>query len=806
MLRSLFATTFSTLSLNRLYAAVTLIGLALALAAAIIIGLFVRQQFAYERFIPGHERVFRMTATIAQPGQPERSSAITPSVLAAAVRARTDQVEAVARIYQDTPLIREAGDRAPVRARGFVWADPDIFRVLPLQAVAGDPATALAEPDSIVITRSTARRLFGRDAPIGAPVNWIAQKGVTRRLKVTAVLRDLPPETHLDLNFIASGRGAETPLGQADANPMPTLGAPIVTYVRTRPGVTAATLQPAIDEILLPFQAMAAASGTKVGGYALPIAGIHFGPADDSPHGKPSVDRSIVIAIGGVGMLILVMASTSYVALMTARSARRGVEVAVRKACGASRRQLLIHYLGESLVLTLIAMILAMGLVELALPAVNAVLGLNLTFDVTRDPMLLLPLLGGWLITGLVSGLYPALILSSVLPSTALAGGPAGPGSAERIGRAMVVVQFAILVGLTLATITLYRQTQLAIASALGADRGPILTLQADCRQGFPQAVRELPGVRHASCVAVGALNMGPQGAVTAVNREGQRFTPGFVDVDAHFFPALGLKPIAGRGFTIDGRGDAARQEVVLNQTAARNFGFATPQSAIGQPIGISLEVGATPRLVPHRIVGVVPDAPASVLSPAGELIYNPGTPEGGILAVEVAPGALAEVREGLDHLWQRLGDGGPLDARLLSQIEHDRYRATIVQGWVIAACALVALVIAAMGLFALSAFSADRRTKEIGIRRAMGASRGEIVRLLLWQFAKPFLLACAIGLPLGYVVMRRWLEQFVTRVDLSPWLLGTVVAVTAGFALAAALAHVVAAARASPVTALRHE
>lgn len=806
MLRSLLATTFSNLALNRLYAAVTLVGLALALAAAIIVGLFVRQQHAYERFIPGYESVFRMTGTIAQPGQTERTSATTPSMLAGAVRARTDQVEAVARAFQDAPLLRETSDRTPVRARGFVWADPEIFRVLPLPAIAGDPANALVEPDTIVITRSTAQRLFGRDAPIGASLELVEPKGAIRRLRITAVIRDLPPETHLDLNFIASGRGANTPLSQADANPVPILGAPIVTYVRSRPGVTAATLQPAIDEIIRPFQAMAAASGTRVGGHAVPIADIHFGPADDSPHGKPVVDRSIVTAVGAVGILILVMASTSYVALMTARSARRGVEVAVRKACGASRAQLLAQFLGESLILTLIALILAMAAVELVLPALNNVLGLSLSFDLTRDPALLLPLLASWLVTGLASGLYPALVLSSFRPSATLAGGLPGPGGAEWIGRVMVVVQFAILIGLTLATITIYRQTQLAITSALGASRGPILTMAANCRGGFPQAARELPGVRNATCVSIGALNMGPQGAVTVVNRDGQRFTPGFVDIDPHFLPAVGLKPVAGRGFAVERSGDAARREIVLNQTAARNFGFATPEAAIGQRIGVSMEVGASPTLVPHTVIGVVADAPASVSAPAGELIYNAGAPEAGILAVETGSEALRDVRFRLDRLWQRMGDGGPLDARLLSQIEHDRYRATIVQGWVIAACAMVAVVIAAMGLFALSAFTADRRTKEIGIRRVMGASTGAIIQLLLWQFTKPFLVACAIGMPLGYLVMRRWLEQFVTRIDLSPWLLGAVVGVTAGFALAAVLSHVLAAARASPIAALRYE
>lgn len=806
MLRNMFASTFGHLALGRLHAVVTLIGLALALAATILTALFVQQQYAYEAFIPGHERIFRMTGTVAQPGQPERVSAVTPSVLAGALAARSDRIETVSRLYQDDPVVRAGAGKEPVHAEGFVWADPAIFRVLPLAATAGDLDTALAEPGTVVLARRTARRLFGRDAPLGASLDVLGAAGAVDRLRVTAIIADLPPETHLDLQFIASGTGAGSPLARADASPVPTINLPILTYVRARPGTGAADLQPVLDDIIRPFQAMAAASGTKVGGYAMPIAAIHFGPPDDSPHGKPGVDRAVVVAIGVVGLLILVMASTSYIALMTARAARRGTEIAVRKACGAGRRRLLVQLLGESLLVTLIALILGMAIVELVLPAVNGLLGLSLAFDLTREPALLAPLLAVWLVVGLASGFYPAFILASLRPSAALGSDPSGPTAPVWIGRAMVVVQFATLAALLVAAVTVYRQTSFAVDSALGAGRGSVLTMTTRCRSGLPQAARELPGVRGTSCSAQGAFNLAPQGAVTAINSEGRRFTPGFVDVDQHFFALTGLQPLAGRVFSPDRGGNAARRELVINQTAARHLGFGAPQAAIGQPLAISLQVGPNPPTESYVIIGVVPDAAASVLEPAGELIYNAGTPEWGVLAVETSPAALPEVRRHLDRLGRVMGDGGPLKMRLLAQIEADRYRATIVQGRVIGACALVALVIAAMGLFALSAFTVDRRTKEIGIRRAMGASPGAIVGLLLWQFLLPVLVACAIGISLSYLVMARWLEQFASRIDPDLWILAGIAVGTIAFAIVVMSAQIVAAARGRPVDALRYE
>lgn len=806
MLRSLFASTLGQLAHGRLYTAITLAGLALALAAAIFSGLFVRQQYAYEAFIPGHERVFRMTSTVAQPGQPARVSAVTPSVLAAALASRSERIEAVARIYQDDPVVRARAGARPFRAHGFVWADPAIFKVLPLTSVGGHLATALSEPDSVTLSEGAARKLFGDEAARGRTIELVGGDGAVRRLRVTAVFADLPPQTHLDLHFVASGIGTGSPLAHADASPVSTINLPILTYVRGKPGTRAADLQPALDEIIRPFQAMAAASGTKVGGHATPIADIHFGPPDDSPHGKASVDPAVVKAIGAVGALILLMAATSYVALMTARAGRRGVEVAVRKMCGAGQGQLLAQFIGESLMVTLVALILGMGLVELTLPAVNGALGLSLAFDLTREPGLLLSLLATWLVVGLASGAYPAFVLAVLPPSAALGrGGPGGAGPAW-IGRAMVVIQFAALTGLLVAAMTVYRQTDFAIDRALGAGQGPVLAVTARCGSGLAQAARELPGVRNASCSAAGAFNLAPQGAVTAVNPAGQRFTPGFVEVDPHFFSLAGLDPLAGRLFTPMRDGNGARAEVVINETAARHFGFASPRAAVGQPLAISLQVGPNPPTSPFTIIGVVRDASASVLEPAGELIYHAGSPEWGILAVETSPAALVDVRGQLDRLWRSMGDGGPLEARLLAQIEADRYRTTIIQGRVIAACAFVALVIAAMGLFALSAFSADRRRKEIGIRRAMGASPPAIVRLLLWQFLRPVLVACAVGLGVGYAVMRDWLEQFAARVDLTVWLLAGVGGTVILVAILVSSAQIMAAARARIVDSLRYE
>jgi putative ABC transport system permease protein len=367
----------------------------------------------------------------------------------------------------------------------------------------------------------------------------------------------------------------------------------------------------------------------------------------------------------------------------------------------------------------------------------------------------------------------------------------------------IVAGQFAFLVGLTILALTMLRQTDFALSRSIAAQKGPTLILDADCSSGIGQLMRDAPGVASATCGSEGAFNLGPQGAATIVNREGQRFTPGLLDVDPAYFPAMSLKPIAGRALT---DGDAATRSIVINETAARQFGFASPQAAVGQEVGLSLEVGDAPRTDPSQIVGVVPDRPESVLVPANALVYQNFLQGQGVIAIEAPGYQFAPVHREIEAIWARVGDGGAPDLRLLSQIERERYRALVVQGRVAAGCAALALVIAMMGLFALSSLMVKQRRREIGLRKALGADTGAVTRLLAWQFTRPVLLAGLLALPLGYLAAARWLESYAARVNVPLWLLGAVFAGSASLAVATVLLHVFRVAGERPTVALRYE
>lgn len=712
MLRLLINGTFAGLARQRLYAVIILAGLALALAAALLIAIFVRQQYAAESFIPGHERIYRLYGTIEQPGQAVRVSPRSPAMLAGAIAAAAPGLEGTARLMLEAPMLRAGGKALLARERHFAWVDPNFFAVVPLSAASGDLATALSRPGTVVLTRSSARRLFGTDNILGKTIDIVhpaplQPPGLTAgeprpqslRLEVTAVLEDLPPNTHFTTEVFAAGTTAGSALADADAANSPMASGAIVTYVRTGKGMTGADVDAAISAVLAPIKEMAKASGTKIGGAAQPIRDIQFGPVTDIPGEKPVVSRSVLASLVVIGALIILMAAISYVALTTARLAARAPEIAVRKSVGASRSQLILHFLGESLIHVVLALIGAVVIVELTLPLVNSLLGTELRFNLLREPLFALELTAFVLVLAVVAGLVPALAISAVRPSVALNGGRSGTGLAGVLRPFTVAVQFGLMVVLAIAALTLLRQTEFAMDRSFAAGKKPILMLEAECGTGIADLLREAPSVGWATCGSLGAFNLAPQGAVTIIDRSGRRFTPGMVSVDSAFFPAMGIPAVAGRTLN---SGDAAAHGIVINETAARHFGFPNPQAAVGQTLGFSLDVGEAMQTEPVQIVGVVEDRPESVLAPANALIYQSWITGSGLVAIE-APGYQSEpLQRDIEAIWKGVGGEGYPELTLFSQLESERFRTIILLGRTVAICAFLTAVIAGMGLYAL--------------------------------------------------------------------------------------------------------
>jgi putative ABC transport system permease protein len=821
MLRNYLAAALRNLARNRLYAGVTIAGLAIGFAAAMLIGLYVRHEFTYDRFIPGHEQVYQVAQTIVPPGGGAPiESLTTPMMMARPLKEEFSEVAWVARLTSSyfPPDVRR-GETTTAEA-AFFWGDPDLFKVLPLPVVAGDLDSALEAPDGLVLTREMALKYFGKDAPIGEALN------VNREpMRVMAVVENLPSNSHLVLDFIGSAKAAQSPISQYEAINS-ALTNTLMTYVRLKPGASLDTMAPRFAEFLdrrLPLTPDVTVNG-KWGRtlHLIPLTQIHLWPATQGSL-RPPAQPAVIAGIGIVGLLIIVVAAINFVTLMTARAARRAVEVGVRKAAGATRRDLVLQFMGEALVYVLLSGVLAVAIAELTLPAFNAYLQRKMAFDYLGDPALAGILVGVLLATALLAGAYPAFVLSSFRPAAVLKGGPAPATGGAGLRQVLVVVQFAVLVTLVLGAITIARQTLYALNEGMRVNQDQVvLVFQRPCSEPMRDEVRQLTGVRGAACASAALLNLADNRM--SVTAEGRKREVAVAGVDFGSLELFGVRPIAGRLFDRNRPGDAVLDStdvnppVVLNESGARRLGFASPQQAIGKTViwpPLWDETMRQPTYTayprkPSQVIGVVPDfgfgSVRQEIEPAMFAIARNAPPNSIALAVKLNGAQTKQTLDEIDRIWKRVSGGAPVLRMYANLFTMRLYLDTIVQGVTIIIAALVALSIACLGLFALSAYTTERRTKEIGVRKAMGASSGDILKLLMWQFTKPVLWANLIAWPLAWLVLDGWLKGFARHVDIAPW---TFVAAAVGaiaIAWGTVFVHALKVARAKPVGALRDE
>ena len=815
MLRNYLAAALRNLARNRLYAGITIAGLAIGFAAAMLIGLFVRDEYSYDKFIPGYQRVYRISQVVTIKGSRPSDSAYTPGQLAAALRLDFPQMDTVARFaLQGFPPEVRHGDISAAE-QGVEWADPEFFRIMPMPMLAGDLGHALDAPDGVVIDRTTARKYFGRDTPIGETL--LIDK---HPMRVTAVIEDLPSNTELSGNIFASAQAPNSVMNDPAFSSWRSNR--VQTYFRLRPGASVAEIIAQLPSFVKRHDGLEGASSSVVM-TPVNIADIHLRRTQANAFDKASGDPAIVGSIAAVGVLIVLVAAINFVTLMTARAARRAVEVGVRKSAGASRRDLVIQFMGEAFVYVMLAGVVGVALAELLLPAFNALVQRRIHFDYLHDPALAAGILGVLVVVALLAGAYPALVLSGFRPAAVLKGGPVQSAGGARVRQVLVVVQFSVLIALILMAGTIYRQTMFALNDSTHLDKSQVLLLFAQpCTDTLRDEVRRVPGVVEAGCSSGMALALLNNESPVTVGQKHEMLA--INPVDPRFFGAYRLRPLAGRLFDPQRPGDSAHgqqfhQPLVINESAARLLGFPNSAAAVGRTVlwpgladlGCSGPCWAGQTTAPSVVLGVVPDfnfgsarakvAPAAYVIPA----KKGGQFDSMALNIRLDPSKKAQALPAIDRVWKRFGNG-PIIRYFVDQFMLRLYVDTIVQGAMITACALVALSIACLGLFALSAYTTERRTKEIGIRKAMGASSRDILRLLLWQFTKPVLWANLLALPVAWWLMNEWLKDFAYRVTLAPWTFVAAGAAAVLIAWGTVFVHALRVSRARPVGALRYE
>jgi putative ABC transport system permease protein len=648
------------------------------------------------------------------------------------------------------------------------------------------------------------------------------------------VLQDIPRNSHLKINSIAR---IDFPSYFAD-NPQ------VLTcwgcqngwiWMKLKPGTDPAAMEkqfPAWEKRNIPDQNTGDAhfnAGDEQDWRLINVRDVHLGKAKNGAM-TPGNDKSTIVTFAIIALLILGMAIVNFTNLATARASQRAREVALRKVLGATRRQLIFQFIAESVLISVIAMLIALTFVELLMPSLSAFLEADIKVTYFGGDGILLPVIALMLAVGVLSGLYPAFFLSRFHPATVLkanksAAEAAGTG---RLRSVLVVGQFAVSIGLIVCTAVIYAQTVYARTANPGYKRDHILQVEELSRYVVlgkgdaleAQALR-IPGVKAVGRTSMGVATDNNNNTGVMVPGNPQPVNLGNYPVDPGFKDAMGLEMVAGRWFDNREADDttvpfpqkldveraiAARgANIVVNESAARKLGFANPADAVGKTLRAAL-VDESIGLVPVTIIGVMKDARFRSVRQALDPLFFYSAHDGHNEMVVRFDGDPAALRGRMETMWKGIVTDVPFNAKFSDEIMLDLYKAEDARAKSFAGFALLAVIVACLGLFGLAAFTAERRTKEIGIRKVLGARTRDIVRLLVWQFSKPVVIANLIAWPIAWYVMRDWLNNFDARITLGPVPFLIAGALALAIAVGTIGAHAFRVARQNPINALRYE
>jgi putative ABC transport system permease protein len=819
---------------NKTYAFINIFGLAIGLAACLMLLLYVRYETSYDAWLPNAENTYQFQSHYRskQTGE-ENHLQMTSYVAGQRLERDFPQVERSVYALSSSPVIARGGQALPTE--DVLLVDDLFFDVLQFPFVQGDPRTALSQPGTVVLTQTEARRLFGREDVIGQTLTMVS-RGISADYRITGVARDLPHNTHIRFTMVA----------RIDIARFMHESPEFMTnwgwqsgwyYFALRPGTDPAAIQAALpawerrnieDQV---FGNQRTNQGDEQDWRVANIRGVHLGEAQDATM-TPGNDWTSIVTFTIIAFLILGMACVNFTNLATARASQRAREVALRKVLGANRKQLITQFLAESLLIAGIAMVGALAMAELLLPLLSNFLDATLEMHYFGAGGMLLPVLLLTVLVGAAGGVYPAFYLSRFQPAQVL---KANKSSAEASGsgvlrNVLVVAQFAVSIGLIICTAVVYAQTVYAQTADPGYRRDGLIQVENLGRRqlleradAITEEMRRVPGVTSVGRSGIGVATDNNSNTGVQVPGQTEPVNIGTYNVDPQFFETMGIRLAAGRlfdrnrpadqlGLPYPSTPDAERAlvargaNIVINELAARRMGFSDPVQAVGKTVQVGF-VEDENGVVPSRIIGVVRDSRfRSIREPIDPIMFSWANNGAGTLLIRHDGSDPQGVRARVEQTWRRLAPDVPFDGEFSEDRIVELYQAEEARAKAFAGFAALAVIVACLGLFGLAAFTAERRTKEIGIRKVLGARTRDIIRLLAWQFSKPVIVANLIAWPVAYLAMRNWLQNFDARIDLGPTPFLLAGALALAIAIGTIAGHAFRVARANPIHALRYE
>ncbi len=804
MLKNFFRIVLRNLLRNKAFSFINILGLAIGFAACLVIYLYVANEINYDRYHQKGDRVYRLLSYYPSTGE---TDAIKPGVLYDHINGKVPGVEKMVRIFRWKGTL-EHGDQK-FNEENLKFSEPGVFDIFSWKFISGDPATALADAHSLVLTRSMAKKYFGDQDPVDKTM--LLDNEI--RFRVGGVIEDVPENSHFDFDFLGNSEIFKT----LNPSALDNWGnASVFYYFLLGPNAQVKDVEETVDKLLRESHP----NGDKITVRARlqPLYDIHLFSADVKWDIATHGDISTVYGFALIAFLVLLIACFNFTNLTTASATSRAREVGIRKVIGANRNKLILQFISETFIYALLALILAILIVELSLPYFNNISGKHLVFAPSAVPSLYWIVPAMLLLVSLLAGLYPAFVQSGFRPATILKGSALSGVLGQmhrrrfqlRLRQVLIVLQFTISIGLIIGAVIINNQMRFVRQKSLGFNRDAVYVIENPWDTLMLQRYNQvrnmlsnytaIEGVAASHNIPGRNLNNNTGSFREKSQPESARMSVGLVSVDTAFFRVMDVAVVRGVDFANPAAGDPARA-CILNESLAKKFDT--------DPVG--LEMTGFYDGVDRKVVGVINDIHYRSLhekvKPAAYIVspvsYPPFSTN---IVVRIRKNVVPEAVELIGKTWASLAPQWPLDGYFLDQRLEEHYLADKQVMQVVNVFTLLAIVISLMGLFGLTLFVMRSRTKEIGIRQVHGATAGNLMRMFTGEFALLLLLSNIVAWPVAYWLLLNWVEKFAFRVSIGffPFLLAG--GATLILALMMVAWHVMRTLAANPINALKYE
>ena len=787
------------------FAIINISSLTIGIIGCLVIGLFVWDEWQYDKEIPGGENVYRIYEQRKNNDAITYGAPVAPAY-ASFLKRTYPEVDTATRILMSLDkFLMEIGDKRNYEDKGW-FVESSFFAIFPLKFIKGDPATALAEPGTVVITEDLAKKYFKGEDPVNKTI-YIDKD----TFAVKGVLAKLPDHFHLNFRYLMSLPSA----GIQREDMERWTWHQFYTYVKLKPGANVQQLQDKFQAHMKKeiFPTLTQ-SGFTFLPFFQPLKDIHLKSSDFIYDNAVRGNQTYVKALTIIALFVLVIACFNFINLATARSFRRAKEIGIRKVVGAERKQLVFQFIGETILLSVISILLATIATFFIVPLLNQFTDKSISFNPFTNPFLGLLIVGSGIVIGMLAGIYPALVLSGFQPIKVLKNMKLiGSGGGAWLRQALVVTQFTLSVLLIVSTTIVYRQTQFLNNKDLGFSKEQVIYFQTrgDVESKLETFKSELKRSPNIVSLTSGYGLPGDQyaGDGVTIGSTGEKERSANVFIGDHdYVKTLGLRIVAGRDFSKDMATDV-KEAFLINETAVKEWGYGTPEKAIGQPIRWN-EWAPLDTLNPvkkGKIVGVVEDfhykslhekVTPTVIQIYPQVVFK--------VAVKLKTADIKNTIAYINGIWNKFSPGYPLDYKFMDETYGAMYKAESKLSDLLWIFTVMAIIVGCMGLFGLAAFSAEQRTKELGIRKVLGANAFDIVGLLSKNFLVLVIISSVIAVPIAWWRMNKWLEDFPYRVNISWWIFGIAIIAALAIALLTVSFQAIKAALVNPVKSLRTE